>query len=175
MWWERYRGTNGSVPPRSYSPQERAEALGVFVVEGTIARASRACGVPERTLRDWVRAPESRELLDRLRQEHGMGLADAALAGATKALERVTEKLDDPKASAKDCAIVFGILVDKAGVLREQYRASDLPNVTPESQERLARVILEAEQELRRRGEPVVADGDQRPPGDPRDPDPELH
>lgn len=108
-----------------YTPEFQAEALGAYVIEGSVTRAAKAVGIHRDTLAKWVAEPASQRLLNELRREHAGKLADKAAAIAVHAVERCRERLDDPKISARDCAVTAGILLDKAAMLREQARQSD--------------------------------------------------
>lgn len=123
---------------RVHTAEERARALGVYVMVGTIKGAATQAGVSETNMRRWVEAPESQNLLAIIRRDHARELADHAASVAGQAIDRCRERLDDPKIGARDCAIVAGIMVDKAAVLRAQIQ-DDVPlgSINPENVARL--------------------------------------
>lgn len=68
-------------------------------------------GIPQETLRDWLRHPKYADLRSKAREE----LAAESKALAHLALEEVVRRL--PEFEPRDLSILFGILVDKSQLL----------------------------------------------------------
>jgi len=81
---------------------------------GNAAKASRACGIPPRTLRDWKNGSFADEFAELRREKRG-GLIEKVWAGAEKALDLLLVQL--PKMEGRHLAVVFGILTDKGLLL----------------------------------------------------------
>lgn len=81
---------------------------------GNAARASLACGIPERTLRGW-KVNEFADEFAELRREKRGAFIDQVWAAARMALDLLTAKL--PKMKGRELATAFGILTDKGLLL----------------------------------------------------------
>ncbi len=88
---------------------------------GNAAKASRACGIPPRTLRDWKNGSFADEFAELRREKRG-GLIDKVWAGAEKALDLLLVALEPgedgkSKVKARELAVIMGILTDKGLLL----------------------------------------------------------
>lgn len=103
------------------------------------------------TLRAWLQERWAKDLLDRLHDEHTREMVNEVRAVASLALEKVRDRLEnDPKLSARDGAIIFGILSEKAVLWSEQAPREKEP-VTPEGKAELDTTIELLTAELVRR------------------------
>ena len=102
-------------PKRTYTEQDKQNALDAVRQLGSILGASRQCGVPESTLRRWVLRSNQGELAEQKRPVPKFDLREVA-ADLQELLQKESklahERLDqgDP---AKDCIVCIGILADK--------------------------------------------------------------
>lgn len=101
---------------RRYTDADVAEALAILAEHGgNAAAASRTTGIPEATIKDWrngvVSAPPP-EAVAAKRAERAARWDALQEAGVAQALTQL------PNASARDAAVVAGIAVDKAALLR---------------------------------------------------------
>lgn len=100
---------------RMYSEAEVAQALAALELnEGNVYRTSEDTGIPRRTLEHW-RGGQRRLAPAQIAQAKDE-LARAALEGARKWGDALAAK-DVSEVSAKDCAVIFGIMSDKFLVL----------------------------------------------------------
>ena len=105
------RVTQGS----KYTDEDRERGLQALAEAGGNAEvASKACGIPARTLRDW-KANEFADEFAELRREKRGDLIAEVWGTAAEALGILRRKLKGMK--GKDLAITFGILTDKALVM----------------------------------------------------------
>lgn len=81
---------------------------------GNATAASKACGIPERTLRDWKRTKFADEFAE-VRREKRTDFISAVWETAKDALQQVKDKLKDT--TAKEAAVITGIMIDKALLL----------------------------------------------------------
>jgi hypothetical protein len=91
---------------------ERAHAVGVALLDGATA-ASRATGIAESTIREWIPRPEFAELRERTKDM----VADEWWAGVQHGFRRVIEGFDD-EADIQRKATAAAILFDKIAMLR---------------------------------------------------------
>ena len=112
-----------------YSNEQRIEAVVNYMVQGTLAGASKACGIPLTTLYDWKQTEWWESLAEEVRsqkeEEHHAGFSriiEAALKRVEYALEHGESKLVKTKdgyeerrvpVGAKDALIMAGISYDK--------------------------------------------------------------
>src|SRR5262245_9258364 len=126
---------------KRYTPEQRADALVLLTASGGQSRrTARQTGIPESTLRHWrngTRAPEARAMGARKNRP----TAEACEHIAALLLKSIEGKLDT--GTAVGLATVFGIMVDKAQILRasapppEPEQPIDLSRLTPEQLETL--------------------------------------
>lgn len=125
------------MPKRTYTPEQRAEALQLYETQGP-KRAAKETGIPRNTITTWAqtagvsssRASKTRAASDALSADAANRRAAAALKAITLAdklldilSERVADESDD--IPVKDLAIMFGIMADKHRLLTEMDTASD--------------------------------------------------
>jgi transposase-like protein len=111
--------------PRTYSPEQREEALALYVEHGPAAAASRL-GIPASTVRSWAkRAGKQSPRADRAvagaeaaRRTWAQRRADVALESGEAASELIERIRGTSKArEAADWSRAFAIAVDKAQLL----------------------------------------------------------
>ena len=99
-----------------YSDVQQAAALATLEANaGNVAATARATGIPEDTIRSWVKG-ERRPYDPALVQDAKRALADKWDAITESALAVCAEKL--PKASAAQAALIAGLGTDKSLILR---------------------------------------------------------
>jgi transposase-like protein len=134
--------TRAEVQARSYTPEERARAIGRALVIGDY-RASVELGIPRRTVASWRASPEA----DTYRAQAGRALVEELWQSVIIAHEAIRSRLEQPDTSLRDLAITFGILADKAILLSggatsrtEHVRPRDEPDdLTDDERDTLAR------------------------------------
>lgn len=85
---------------------------------GDVAKTARQLGVPDSTIRCWVKGHRCPEALQ-LRNEKNGDLANACEEIAWQFAAVIPRKIDD--APLNQCAVSFGIMVDKMRLLRGEY------------------------------------------------------
>jgi len=80
----------------------------------SVAAAAEGAGIPESTVRDWMKDPEIAELRAKTREERG----EAASTLATIVLGEIKRRL--PEFEPRDLSILYGVLTDKAQLLGGQ-------------------------------------------------------
>jgi len=104
---------------------------------GNAAKASRACRIPARTLRDWKTQSFAEEFAE-LRREKRSGFIDKVWAGAERAMDLLLEAMqpaedeeEKPKISPRELATVMGILTEKGLLLGGEPTAilKELPQI----------------------------------------------
>jgi len=96
---------------KKYSDEDLERGLQALLEHsGNAAAASRACGIPARTLSDWKTSEFAGEFAELRRQKHE-GFIEKVWRVADKALDELIKKL--PDMPGKDIAITVGILADK--------------------------------------------------------------
>ena len=91
---------------------ERAQALGLAMVRG-VPEASKATGIPQRTLRHWKNDPEFAELGLSAREE----VASAMWVGIQVGLEEVHKGLTNPDERLRDKADAVAMLIEKRALM----------------------------------------------------------
>lgn len=95
---------------KKYSAEDVERGLAALAVNGSSEIASEQTGIPASTLRTWkLRQPDE---FDELRREKRTPLIEELWAGARDAIARIRDQIKE--ASAKDAAVILGILVEKA-------------------------------------------------------------
>lgn len=114
-----------------YSTEQQAAALAVLAENGdNAAAASRETGIPETTIKEWRAARTSlppANLVAEMKAQRADQWDKLQDAGIARALEKL------PEANARDAAIIAGIAVDKAALLRGESG----PAADPETLARL--------------------------------------
>jgi transposase-like protein len=132
--WEQAptRPIEGTVAKRRYSDDDRATAIAAVTANGgNVGLTARQLGIPEATVRQWVKEQRHPEAAKMSEQKRGP-LADSCERIAWKLAGRVEETAD--KAPINHAAVAFGIMVDKMRLLRDQpttiikHGFSDLPD-----------------------------------------------
>jgi len=128
---------------KTYSEDEKAAALAVYVAEGrNLSATKRATGIPRKTLAYWIqsaaRETETPVETVELRQQKKSELASAYLGLAREAAEALRKKL--PEMSGKDLAIAIGILTDKVQLLTGDVTQRTEITSPAEQEERLERL-----------------------------------
>jgi hypothetical protein len=104
----------------------RAEAVGLALVTGVPA-ASKALGIPQRTIREWKDDPDFAELRLSAREEVGAAMWVAIQVG----LGEVYEGLRNPDERLKDKAdAVFGLIEKRALLLGEATSRNENVSIT---------------------------------------------
>lgn len=114
-----------------YTDVQRRHALGVFVVLGNYQATANETNIPYRTVHEWSKKEWWLKLLEEVRREKADELDTLVTNGIHKAIDSVTDRLDDGDAylrkdgeigykpvSARDSATVLGILYDKRQIMR---------------------------------------------------------
>jgi hypothetical protein len=127
-----------------YSDEQRREAVAHYVLLGNWRKVAEATGIPQRTLHDWSTQPWYGTLLAEVRAEKGTELE----AAYTRILDKATAQLLDRvehgdyvitngtlvrrPVSARDLALVAGIIYDKRALARGEGPPEAQPNPTVE-------------------------------------------
>ena len=114
-----------------WSDKKRIEALTVFAALGVVTQTAKLTGVPEHTIRHWLKEDWALQLLDEIRAENDQALDSKFSEVITKANDLLLERLEngDEKllrdgskvrvgVGAKDLAVITAINVDKRQLLR---------------------------------------------------------
>ncbi len=125
------------MPKRTYTPEQRAEALQLYETQGP-KRAAKETGIPRNTITTWAqtagvsssRASKTRAASDALSADAARTRAEAALKAivlADRLLDLLSERIADEAGDipAKDLAVMFGIVSDKHRLLTEMDAAND--------------------------------------------------
>lgn len=95
---------------RQYPRNKKAEAVAAAIASSAVA-ASKATGIPRRTINDWLHAPEFAEL----REKTAADLAEGSRIIAHLALDEIMRRL--PEFEPRDLTVLYGVMVDKAQLL----------------------------------------------------------
>lgn len=114
-------------PRRFYSDREKADALAVYDACGSLTEASKACGIPDSTLSQWINghhgvfSPDI-PILRSERQLNSAELAQKFDVIAHLATDHVIARLQDPKRANRTpmphLMNAAGISVDKSQLIR---------------------------------------------------------
>jgi len=121
---------------REYSDEQRAEALALLDAnEGNVRRTARELGIPRGTLLSWKDKPKAG--VSKLRPQKRGSLFEAGKNVAWLLAGKLQDEEKLRKASYRDIATSFGIVVDKLEVLRklemgENPRQMRTPDLTDE-------------------------------------------
>jgi hypothetical protein len=115
-----------------YTDEQRREAVGHYVVLGTWQAVSKTTGIPHRTLTDWSHQPWFATLYAEVRAGKNSELDGALTRIIHKATDELLDRLQNGDAvlidgevkrkpvSARDLAMVAGIIYDKRALARNQ-------------------------------------------------------
>lgn len=115
--------------------KQRAEAVGLALVQGVPA-ASKATGVPQRTLRHWKNDPEFAELGLSARED----VAQAMWVGIQVGLEEIHKGLTNPDERLRDKADAVAMLLEKRALMIGEATSrteTTNPSLPPEVQRAL--------------------------------------
>lgn len=99
---------------RRYTHRQKAEAVGLSVVAGTLPAAEKL-GIPESTLRYWCDSPDFAELRERKKEEVAADVWATFQAGVRRVGELIPQTED-----ALKVATATGILFDKFALMTGQ-------------------------------------------------------
>ena len=97
---------------RSYTQTEKAHAVATATLTST-KRASRELGIPNTTIKGWVKDPRFAGLQNETRE----AVVDELWVAIQVGIREVAMGLTSPEASLKDKAVALGILYDKHALL----------------------------------------------------------
>lgn len=149
----------------SWQPEDRLNAAYTYVLTGSIIQTSQVTGIPERTLKDWIKSEWFQELMLEAKERKQEEL-DGQWTGlihliANRLEERVKngDPIVDRKSGevsyipvkAKDLAIINSILIDKRAMARGEP-TSRAEKVSTKShldqiQEKLGPIVVDDEAE----------------------------
>ena len=96
---------------RRYTHRQKAEAVGLSVVKGTLP-AAEELGIPESSLRYWRERPEFASLREQKREDVAADVWAAFQTGVRRVVELIPQTEDLQKV-----AIATGVLYDKAALM----------------------------------------------------------
>jgi len=143
------------VPRRVLSQEFKLEVLAAYTACGSIAATARRHRIRPETVREWIRDPLNADAIDRFRRDLVTEVSAKALALASEALDQVRAKLSD--ASARDAAVIGGIMVDKVLALRPMAGDEQKPRSAAEFDKVVDQVIAIRQERQRRDAEAVRA------------------
>lgn len=141
---------------RSYSPADRAKAVGTALIVGD-ERAAELLKIPRRTIAAWRKDPRFADLREVAQDQ----LARSMWQGVVVALAATVEGLNDPKAPLRDKALALGIMADKALLLtgmatsRTEHVSESSGNAFGLTEDEARDMIAVIDEELRQRDEPA--------------------
>ena len=115
-----------------YGPREKLRAAMAYLITGNSVEASKVCGIPDKTIRDWTREVWWADFIGECRKEKNEEL-DAAftdilhmavgevkdrIANGDEVIDTKTGTKNRKKVSARDATLVAAVLVDKRAILR---------------------------------------------------------
>jgi len=112
--------------------KERMAAAVAYLITGNSLDASKVCGIPDKTIRDWTREAWWADFIGEARKEKNDELDACFTTIIHKAVGEVKDRIEsgdevlDPKTgekhrrkvSARDATLVTAVLVDKRAILR---------------------------------------------------------
>jgi hypothetical protein len=152
-----------------YTDEQRREAAGHYVVVGNWQAVSEATGIPHRTCTSWSHAPWFATLYAEVRAEKGAELDGAYTRIIHKAADELLDRLENGDAvlidgevkrrpvSARDLAMINGIIYDKRALARNQPTEITGPDKVSDS-DLWAALEEIARKKARERGEPIDDD-----------------
>jgi hypothetical protein len=79
--------------PTRHTPLDRQKAATAYLVHGNSKAASRACGIPASTIRDWARTPEFQELVSLVRLDMAKLAGDSLRRIFLASLDNIEDRL----------------------------------------------------------------------------------
>lgn len=115
-----------------YGPKEKLRAAMAYLITGNSVDASKVCGIPDKTIRDWTRETWWADFIADARKEKNDELDAAFTDILHKAIGQVKDRIEHGdeivdaktgtknrrKVSARDATLVTAVLVDKRAILR---------------------------------------------------------
>lgn len=115
-----------------YGPKEKLRAALAYLISGNSIDASKVCGIPDKTIRDWTRETWWADYMADARKEKNDELDAAFTDILHKAVGEVKERIEHGdevidtktgtknrrKVSARDATLVAAVLIDKRAILR---------------------------------------------------------
>lgn len=120
----------------AWQPDERLNAAYTYVLTGSISQTSQLTGIPERTIKDWVKSDWFQDLMleakERKQEEldgQWTGLIhliasqlETRIRQGDPVVDRMTGEITYIPVKAKDLAIINSILVDKRDKARKESK-----------------------------------------------------
>lgn len=127
---------------KRWSVQERLKAAMAYLITGNSLDASKVCGIPDKTIRDWTRETWWSDFIAEARKEKNDELDAAFTSILAKTVGEIKDRVENGdeviqkdgskarrKVSARDATLVAAVLVDKRAILRgEPTRISKTVN-----------------------------------------------
>ena len=115
-----------------YGPKEKLRAAMAYLITGNSVEASKVCGIPDKTIRDWTREVWWADFIADARKEKNDELDAAFTDILHKAVGEVKDRIvngdevidvktgakERRKVSARDATLVAAVLTDKRAILR---------------------------------------------------------
>lgn len=116
----------------SYGPQDKLRAALAYLISGNSIDASKNCGIPDKTIRDWTRETWWADYIAEARKEKNDELDAAFTSIMHKAVGEVQDRIENGdevlepktgtkhrrKVSARDATLIAAVLTDKRAILR---------------------------------------------------------
>jgi len=118
------------APGSQYSDEDRRNAIGHYLVLGSLRRVEDATGIPNQTLSGWTKTDWWNQAIGKIRAERNDELDNRLSAAVDKALDGIMDRLEHGDAQvidgeirrvpikARDLAVVTGVTFDKRQLLR---------------------------------------------------------
>ena len=100
------------MPRRSYTPEQKAKAVGLAVVHG-VTETERRTGIPKETVQYWTQRPEFAQLRTTAREV----VADQFWAAIQLGLRAVVDGLDNPDVPLRDKQQALATLYDRHALM----------------------------------------------------------
>jgi len=119
------------VANHKYGVEEKLQAAMAYLITGNSVDASKVCGIPDKTIRDWTRETWWADFIGEARKDKNDELDACFTDIIHKAVGEVRDRIEtgDPvvqkdgtvsrkPVSARDATLVTAVLVDKRAILR---------------------------------------------------------
>jgi hypothetical protein len=130
------------MPRRTYTPKQRAEAVGLAVVHG-VTETERRTGIPKETVQYWTQRPEFAHLRTTARE----AVADQFWVGIQVGVEQVIAGLKDPGIPLRDKQQALATLYDRhalmTGAATARTESRDITGTLSDAE--LVGIVREAE------------------------------
>lgn len=114
------------------STEDKLRAAMAYLITGNSLDASKVCGIPDKTIRDWTRETWWADFIAEARKEKNDELDAAFTSILHKAIGEIKDRIENgdetvdaktgskvrKKVSARDATLVAAVLVDKRAILR---------------------------------------------------------